>query len=113
MSFISMDLVGPYRETENGSQYALMVICMLTKLCIYDPHKIITSTKDVIKAYLTGVYSTFRGIKYILSDCSSEFTSKQFDFLAKELGFTRICTPLHLYRKFNHRMYTFLLKAFY
>ena len=49
-------------------------------------------TEDVIKAYLTGVYSTFRGSKYILSNCSSEFTSKQFDLLAKELGFIKVCT---------------------
>ena len=34
------------------------------------------STKDVIKAYLTGVYSTFGGSKYILSYHNSEFTSK-------------------------------------
>ena len=50
------------------------------------------STEDIIKAYLTGVYSTFRGSKYILSDCSNEFTSKQFDVLAKGLGFSKICT---------------------
>ena len=50
------------------------------------------STEDMIKAYLTGVYSTFRGSKYILSDQSSEFTSKQFEFLAKELGFINVYT---------------------
>ena len=40
--------------------------------------------EDVIKACLTGVYSTSGDSKYILSDCSSEFSSKQLDFLAKE-----------------------------
>ena len=50
------------------------------------------STEDLIKAYLIAVYSTFGGIKYILSDHSSEFTSKQFKFLAKELGFTKVYT---------------------
>ena len=40
MSFISMDLVGPYRETENGKQYALTVICNADQLHIYDCHKI-------------------------------------------------------------------------
>ena len=38
------------------------------------------STEEVIKAYLTGVYSTFGGNKYILNDRGSEFTSKQFTF---------------------------------
>ena len=42
------------------------------------------SSKEVIKAYLTGVYSTFGGSKYILSDRGSEFTSKQITWLANE-----------------------------
>ena len=40
------------------------------------------STKEVIEAYLTGVYSTFRASKYILNDRGSEFTSKQLTRLA-------------------------------
>ena len=32
MFFITMDLLGPYQETENGDQYALTTICMLTCL---------------------------------------------------------------------------------
>ena len=51
------------------------------------------STENAIKAYRTGVYSTFRGSKCILSDCGSECTSKQFDSLVKELGFIKIYTP--------------------
>ena len=43
-----------------------------------------------IHAYLTGVYSTFRGSKYILNDRGSKFTSKQFTWLAKELGFIKV-----------------------
>ena len=92
MSFISMDLGGPYRETENSNQYALTVICMLINYVFMLP---ITSksTEDVIKAHLTWEYSTFRGSKYILSDCSSEFTNKQFEFLAKELGLIKFIQP--------------------
>ena len=71
MSFTSMDLVGPYRENQNGNQYALTVICMLTNYVIMIPIRS-KSTEEVIKAYPTGVYSTFRGRKYI-----------QFEFLAK------------------------------
>ena len=82
MSFISIDLVGPYRETENGNQYALIVICMLTNYVFMISIRS-KSTKDIIKAYLTGVYSTSRGSKYILSDSGSGFTSKQFDFWQK------------------------------
>ena len=50
------------------------------------------STEKVIKAYLTGMYSTFGGSKYILRDRGSEFISKQFTFLANELGFIKVYT---------------------
>ena len=96
MSFISMDLVGPYRETVNSNQYALRVICMLTNYVFMIPIRS-KNTEDIIKTYLRGVYSTFRGSKYIMSDDSSEFTRKQFNFWVKELGFIKIYaspTPL-------------------
>ena len=38
------------------------------------------STEEGIKAYLTGMYSTFGGNHYILSDRGSEFTVKQLTF---------------------------------
>ena len=50
------------------------------------------SMEEVIKAYLTCVYSTFRDSKYIWSDRGSEFTSKQFKWLARELGFIKVYT---------------------
>ena len=49
MSFISMDLVGPYRETENGNHYALVVICMVTNYVFMIPIRT-KSTEEVIKA---------------------------------------------------------------
>ena len=52
------------------------------------------STEEVIKAYLTGVYSTFGGSKYILSDSRSEFTSKQFTLLTNELGLIKVLLGL-------------------
>ena len=67
MSFISMDFVGSYRETENQNQYALTVICMLTSYIFMIPIRS-KSTKEVIKAYITGIFSTFGGSKYILSN---------------------------------------------
>ena len=106
-----MDLVGPYREIENCNQYALTVICILTKY-VYMISLRSQSTEDIIKAYRTGVYITFRGSKYILSDGGSEFTSKQFDFLAKKL-YHNLYIPLHPYMKVNHRTYTFLPRSTY
>ena len=60
MSFISMDILGQYRETENGSKYTLTVICMLTNYVFMIPIKLKT-TEEVIKAYLKNVYSILGG----------------------------------------------------
>ena len=64
---------------------------MLSNYVFMVPIKIKT-TENIIYAYLKDVYSTFRGSKYIHSDMGSEFTSKQFTWLAKELGFTKVYT---------------------
>ena len=77
LSFSSMDLVEPYRKMENGNQYTLTVICMLTNYIFMIPIRS-KSTEHIIKACLTGVYSTFRGSKYIWSDHGSEFATKQW-----------------------------------
>ena len=59
------------------------------KLHIHDSHKI-KSNEDVIKAYITGMYSAFGGSKYILCERGSEFTSKQFTFVVNELCFIKV-----------------------
>ena len=52
--------------------------------------------ENIFNAYLKHVYSTFSGSKYILSDRGGEFSSKQFIWLANELGFTKVYTsPYH------------------
>ena len=86
-----MDLGSPYRETENGNLYALTIICMLTNY-VFMIHIRSKSTNDIIRAYLTGVYSPFGCSKYMLSDCGSEFTSKKFASLAQALGVFKVYT---------------------
>ena len=60
MSFMSMDLLFLYLETENENQYALSVICMLTKYALMIPIKS-KAKEEVIKAYLKHVHFVFRG----------------------------------------------------
>ena len=85
--------VRPYSEIENGNQYGLTVICMLANYVFMVPIKTKT-TEDIINACLKHEYSTFGGSKYILSGRNGEFSSKQFTWLNKELGFTKVYTSL-------------------
>ena len=64
MFFISMDLLRPYCGIEKGNQYALAVICMLTNYVFMIPIRS-KRNEEVIKAYLTDVYSTFGSSKCI------------------------------------------------
>ena len=79
---------GPYSGTENGNQYALALICMLTNYVFMVPIKTKT-TEDIINAYLKHIFHLW---KYIPSDRDREFSSKQFTWLAKELVFTKVLT---------------------
>ena len=65
MSFISMDLLGSYCKIENGNQYALTVICMMTNYVFMISFKSKT-TEEGIKACSKNMYLTFMGSKYIL-----------------------------------------------
>ena len=51
MSFIAMDLLGKYPEVENGYQYTLTVVCMLTSFVSIVPIKE-KKTETVINAYI-------------------------------------------------------------
>ena len=62
---------------------------MLTNYIFMIPIKMKIS-KDLINAYLKHVPATFGGSTYILSDRGREFSSKQFTWLAKEVGFTNV-----------------------
>ena len=69
----------------------ISVICMLTHYLFMITIRS-KSTEEVIRAYLTDVYSTFRCSKYILSDRGGEFPSKHFTWLTNELGFIKVYT---------------------
>ena len=65
---------------------------MLNNYVIMIPIRSMIIEEEVIRACFMGVYSTFRGSKYILSDRGSEFTIKQFTVLANELGLIKVYT---------------------
>ena len=85
MSFISMDMLGPYNEMENRHQYVLTVICMPNN-CFHGTYK--KHGPCIFKPHLFH----FGWSKYILTDRGGEFFSKQFTWLAKGIGFIKVYT---------------------
>ena len=67
MSFIEMDLLGEYPETENGKHYALTITCMLTIFVSIIPIKD-KKTETVINAYIKYIYVDKGRSQYIPSD---------------------------------------------
>ena len=74
MSFIAMDLLDKYLDTENGNCYALTIICMLTSFVTTAPIKD-KKTETVINAYIKYIYADKGGSQFILSDNGKEFLS--------------------------------------
>ena len=59
MTCVSMDILGPYQETENGNLHSKCYV-YVDYLCLHDSHQIKT-TEEVIKDYLKNVYSVLKG----------------------------------------------------
>ena len=91
MSFITMDLLVKYPETENGNHYALTIICMLTSFVNIIPIKD-KKTETVINPYIKYTYADKGGSKFILSDNGKEFSSASMAYIADQLGFTKVYT---------------------
>ena len=86
MDFISMDLIGEFHPpSSHGNKYALTVICMLSgwTWCIPIPDK---TASVVVNAYLKHVHHVFGPSHKILSHNGTEFSKKNFETVAKELG---------------------------
>ena len=88
MPFIAMDLLCKYPETENGTHYALTIICMLTSFVSIIPIKE-KKTETMINAYIKYIYADKGGSKFILSDSRKEFLSASISYIADHLGLTK------------------------
>ena len=91
VSFIAMDLLGKYPETENGNCYALAIICMLASFVS------IVSIKDkkaetMINTYIKYIYLDKGRSQFILSENGKEFFSTSMAYIADQLGFTKVYT---------------------
>ena len=86
-----MDLSGPYSKTEDANWYVLTIICMLTNYVFMKQIKRKT-TEYIINAYLKSCICFFGSSEYIFSDRDGDDFSKQYNWLAKELGSTKVYT---------------------
>ena len=84
IDFISMDLISPFEMTARGNQYALTVMCMLTKyvICIPLTDKYVDT---VVSQDLGEVYCRLGGSRKILSDKGSEFKNSLFSGVITQL----------------------------
>ena len=91
MSFIVMDLLGKYPETENGNHHTLTVICMLTSFVSIVPMKD-KKAEAVINTYIKYIYADKGGSRFIISDNRKEFLSASMAYVADQLGFIKVYT---------------------
>ncbi len=78
-----MDCVGPLPKSRTGSKYLLTIMCQTTRFPAAYPLRSIT-TKTVLKA-LTQFIALFGIPKIIQTDQGSNFTSKLFAQILKQL----------------------------
>ena len=92
MSFISMDLIGPFPRSEKGNVYALTAVCMLTgfAFCIPIPDK---TEKSVLDAYLDRIHGVFGPPLKILTDNGTEFKNSLFHAMTEEHQIEHVFSP--------------------
>lgn len=78
-----LDCVGPLPKTKSGHQYILTVMCAATRFPEAFPLRTV-KTKGIVKA-LTKFFSTFGLPRVIRTDQGTNFMSKIFTQLLKEL----------------------------
>lgn len=92
---VIVDTVGPLPKTENGYEYAITIICDLSKYLIMVP-VLDKSTNSIAKAIFENVILIYGPIKNIRTDRGTEFTAKIFKELCKILDIKHdISTAYH------------------
>ena len=73
--FIARDLIGKFKLSPKGHQYALSVIYMLLNYTLCIP--LLTKEADeVVHTYFVNIYSKFGGLHKILLDNRTQFKNK-------------------------------------
>ena len=90
---VLVDCVGPLPKTRKGNEYLLTVMCTMTRYPEAFPLRNIKS-KTVVQA-LIRLFTHFGIPKIIQHDQGSNFTSKLFSEVMKELGVSQYCSTAY------------------
>ena len=89
MANIAIDLLGLYLPTSRGNERILSCMGLLTHYLFLVPVKD-KQVETIISAYTENIYTEAGGSHTILSDRGSEFTTKTFREITKELGLRQV-----------------------
>ena len=96
MFIMAIDLMGKFKPSPRGHQYALTVILIFTN-CTWYAALYTKKTDDVVHAYLCFIYSKFDGSCKMLSDNVTDFKNNLFVHIFFTLGmkqeFSSPCYP--------------------
>ena len=96
-SRVHIDVIGPLKETLEGSRYIVSMIDALTKWLVIKPIKNAT-TEEIGKVLIKDLICTFSAPHKIVTDQGRQFISKDFAQLAKIYGFKH-----HLTTPYRHQ----------
>lgn len=91
---LGMDIVGPLRKSEEGNEYVLTIICILTKFAVAVPLKDFTS-KTVADAFVRNFICYFGAPRVILTDQGKNFISSFTKRIAKRFKIKQIKTTAY------------------
>lgn len=92
---IYLDVVGPLPLTENGNKYILTIMDDLSRYMNGYPIPDQEAT-TVVHTFVTQILNHHKTPKFVLTDQSTNFTSKLFKQVCKLFGITKIQTsPYH------------------
>ncbi|OIC27728.1 hypothetical protein A7M48_19275 [Acinetobacter baumannii] len=91
---VLIDTIGPLPRSENGNEYAVTIICDLTKylVTVPIPNK---SAKSVAKAIFENFILKYGPMKTIITDMGTEYKNQIIDDLCKYMKIKNITSTAH------------------
>jgi Integrase zinc binding domain/Integrase core domain/Chromo (CHRromatin Organisation MOdifier) domain len=94
LEYVAIDLLGPLPKTAHGNRYLLVISDRFSKLTRTVPLRT-TTALVVAKAFCTHWVYAYGIPKFLLSDNGTQFTSKFFLEVCRELGIAKVFTTAY------------------